>query len=231
MQTRTMLIDASRLFREGLRRLLEGSGFEICSEATTLGDGLAVVGETDGLELVLVELPNEDRPDLGPLRDLREQYPDIKIVALASKVSMTALARGLDAGIHGYLLKDISPEGLIQSLRLVGTGEKVFPTTLADLLVRGDVRSEGILASSSIEGLSEREVQILRCLVSGLSNKGIANRLHITEATVKVHLKSLLKKIRAQNRTQAAIWAVRHGLGAEAGFLPDGSVGRFRKPL
>jgi len=229
MQTRTMLVDASRLFREGLRRLLEGSGFEVCCEASSLREALDVASGVNDLQLVLHELPGDDRPDLDPVRDLLTQHEGLHVVALASKVSMTALARSMDAGIHGYLLKDISPEGLIQSLRLVGTGEKVFPSSLADLLVRGEVRTEGVLASSSMEGLSEREVQILRCLVSGLSNKGIANRLHITEATVKVHLKSLLKKIRAQNRTQAAIWAVRHGLGAEAGILPEGPSSRFRK--
>ncbi len=95
-------------------------------------------------------------------------------------------------------------------------GEKVFPTHLAQLLVssRGDELGQDVPPRR--KGLSQREVQILRCLLNGNSNKMIANHLNITEATVKVHLKSLLRKINASNRTQAAIWALNNGIGDQA---------------
>ena len=91
-------------------------------------------------------------------------------------------------------------------------GEKVFPTHLAALLVNGMADTPPARVTTS-HGLSEREGQVLQCLVHGDSNKMIGNRLNITEATIKVHMKSLLRKINATNRTQAAIWAMKNGLG------------------
>ena len=92
-------------------------------------------------------------------------------------------------------------------------GQKVMPTELAAALINGAAGVQPV-NGKSVEsyGLSERELEILRCLVNGDANKVIANRLDITEATVKVHMKSLLRKIKAGNRTQAAIWALNHGL-------------------
>jgi two-component system nitrate/nitrite response regulator NarL len=117
----------------------------------------------------------------------------------------------LDAGLDGYLLSDLSPAALVQSLQLVLLGEKVFPTSLAALLVSG-LTDNVVTMPGGGRGLSEREGQILRFLVHGESNKMIANHLGITEATVKVHLKTVLRKIGALNRTQAAIWALNNGL-------------------
>ena len=100
---------------------------------------------------------------------------------------------------------------LIQSLQLILLGEKVFPTTLASMLL--DMTAAG--PQHSVRGLSPREREILQLLVTGASNKLIATRLGITEATVKVHLKTLLRKIDVNNRTQAAIWAMNNGFTAE----------------
>ncbi len=101
-------------------------------------------------------------------------------------------------------------------------GEKVFPTHLAALLVNGVANTvPANIPPDNSFGLSEREMQILQCLVQGDSNKLIANRLSITEATVKVHMKSLLRKINVSNRTQAAIWALNNGLLPNAGALPS----------
>jgi len=120
------------------------------------------------------------------------------------------LMQVLDAGVDGYLLNNMSSEALIHSLSLVMAGETVFPTELADILRQaGNGLSHGI--GASVNGLTPREIEILQCLIQGDANKVIANRLDITEATVKVHLKALLKKIRASNRTQAAIWAIENG--------------------
>jgi two-component system nitrate/nitrite response regulator NarL len=94
-------------------------------------------------------------------------------------------------------------------------GEKVFPTHLAALLISGRINTSAFDMPSARKGLSQREVQIVRCLLNGDSNKVVANHLNITEATVKVHLKSLLRKINATNRTQAAIWALNNGFANE----------------
>ncbi len=103
-------------------------------------------------------------------------------------------------------------------------GEKVLPTHLAALLVKGILSSAPTrINTANSHGLTEREVQILQCLVQGDSNKMIANRLGITEATVKVHMKGLLRKISATNRTQAAIWALNNGFAPN--FAPTEAAG------
>ena len=112
------------------------------------------------------------------------------------------------------MLKDMSADSLERALGLVMTGEKVMPTQLATLLINGKLSPYDMPTTGrKLRGLSEREIQILCCLVDGGANKVIANQLGITEATVKVHLKGILKKINMANRTQAAIWALKNGLG------------------
>lgn len=210
-----LMIDPNTLFREGLRRLLTGDQFQVTAEARDVCGGIDIVAAGTVPDLVLADIPVEaDEATLDMLRRLHAMAPDARIVVLTDEVSTTVLSRVLEAGADGYLLKDLSAEALIQSLRLVMMGEKVFPTPLADLLISGRLHGapRQQASMSQLNHLSSREVEILRCLLSGDSNKIIARHLRITEATVKVHLKSLLRKINANNRTQAAIWALTHGI-------------------
>ena len=221
-----LLIDANKLFREGLKRLLEASSFIISDEADTLPDGLLKLEGGHKPQIVLVEF-DANAEDFVQLQLMRERFPDVRIVVLAATTrNIHNLARCFEAGADAYLLKNISPDALKQSLKLVLLGEKVFPTRLAALLVSGQIETHRpAAASADLEGLSEREVQILRCLLNGHPNKVIAKKLSITEATVKVHLKGVLKKINAANRTQAAIWALNNGLSSETP-LPQGRIVR-----
>jgi two-component system nitrate/nitrite response regulator NarL len=213
--TQTMLIDANKLFREGLRRLLDGSPFSIVAEAGNLREAASIVEQAETLpRLVLVDLAAGSEEEAEALRRLRRLLVDAKIIVLTSELCTRRLANALEAGADGYLMKDLSSEALTQSLRLAMMGEKVFPTHLAALLINGRVNAPTIEMPVSRKGLSQREVQILRCLLSGDSNKMIANQLNITEATVKVHLKSLLRKVGCSNRTQAAIWGMNNGIGS-----------------
>jgi two-component system nitrate/nitrite response regulator NarL len=154
---------------------------------------------------------------LESLKVLRSAAPESRIVVLSNALAAPALAGALDAGADGYLLKNISLQGLTQSLELAMLGEKVFPTQLATLLAEGRANSERPMfrGNSRPNGLSERETAILRCLVSGYPNKVIADQLQMTEASVKVHLKAVLRKIQASNRTQAAIWAINNGFQSD----------------
>ena len=116
-------------------------------------------------------------------------------------------------GIDGYIVKEISCEPLIESLKLVALGEKVLPSqlarTLSDFHPRFESGNQHDTASAAC--LSEREAEILRCLTVGMANKVMSRLLNISEATVKVHVKAILRKLRLSNRTQAAIWAIKHG--------------------
>ena len=204
--SRTILIEANRLFRQGLKHLLADTRFAVEAEFSTneqaiegaVASGLVIVGEA------------------GDLQQLRSAYPEARIVVLASDFAVDALREAMNAGADGYLMKDVSPEALLQSLELVMMGEKVFPTNLAAMLFDMNV----IAPQHSVRGLSPREQEILQALVTGSSNKLIAIKLGITEATVKVHLKTLLRKIDVNNRTQAAIWAMNNGFTAEGAPIP-----------
>ena len=204
--SRTILIEANRLFRQGLKHLLADTRFAVEAEFSTTGQavdgavasGLVIVGEA------------------GDLQQLRSAYPEARIVVLASDFAVDALRDAMNAGADGYLMKDVSPEALLQSLELVMMGEKVFPTNLAAMLLDMNV----IAPQHSVRGLSPREQEILQALVTGSSNKLIAIKLGITEATVKVHLKTLLRKLDVNNRTQAAIWAMNNGFTAEGAPIP-----------
>lgn len=213
----TFLIDANKLFREGLKRLLEESPFQIAAEAGNMREGVVLVEQGAQPKLVLLDLASGAEDEADALRRLRQLLPEARIVVLTSDLCTRRLSSALEAGADGYLMKDLSSDALTQSLRLVMLGEKVFPTHLAALLITGRVATAATTPEipASRKGLSQREMQILRCLLSGDSNKMIANQLSITEATVKVHLKSLLRKINASNRTQAAIWALNNGVGGD----------------
>lgn len=218
----TFLIDANKLFREGLKRLLEDSPFQIMAEAGNMREGITIAEQGDRAKLVLLDLTTGTEDEADALRRLRQLLPEARIVVLTSDLCTRRLSSALEAGADGYLMKDLSADALAQSLRLVMLGEKVFPTHLAALLITGRVATNVAPdMPTSRKGLSQREVQILRCLLSGDSNKMIANQLAITEATVKVHLKSLLRKINASNRTQAAIWALNNGIGGEFAATAD----------
>ncbi len=210
-----LVVERNRLFREGLKRIFEGSPFEVRREAGNFDEILGTPNDEIPPDLVLTDLAENGANFVEQISTLRSRLPGLRIVVLTDRISNASLATALDAGVDGYLLKDMSADALQQSLRLVMLGEKVFPTGLAHLLIAGRLKEPGRtngLAQLATPGLSDREVEILTCLLNGMSNKVIANQLHISEGTVKVHLKGILKKINVRNRTQAAIWAINNGI-------------------
>lgn len=210
------LVDANRLSRDGLARIFADTRFEVVGEADSLTSLLNQTSEHETpADLVLLDANIlEDRVGEN-VGSLREALPETKVVVLGNSQQPQVLFECFSAGADGCLLKDISSAALLESLELILLGERVFPSQLLALVMRGNASFGGRqpITAVSEARLSERELQIMRYLVAGHSNKVIANRLDVTEATVKVHLKSILRKIKAQNRTQAAIWALNHGLG------------------
>lgn len=206
------LIDASRLFREGLRRIFSDSSLVVVHESGSIEEALPFI-ESLQPSVVLVDLPDCGEALTGRISQIHGAAPRARIVVLTESIRVNQLADLLSAGVEGYLLKNMSAEALQQSLRLVLLGEKVFPTDLVHLLTDGRLLARSDAGQvGHVNGLSEREMQILACLLDGASNKQIAHDLKISDGTVKVHVKAILKKIRVQNRTQAAIWALAHGM-------------------
>jgi two-component system nitrate/nitrite response regulator NarL len=206
-----VLVGTNNLFRQGLRRLLDTSQFSVAGEARDLDAFRALL--EGGLEpdLAVAELNGCHEADVETLRELRVAYQDLRVVILANELSMPDMARLLRAGADGYLVNELSAEAFSLSLLLVMKGEKVLPSTLASMLA-SDCSAGSRTLIKSQKNLTEREKQILQCLLNAYSNKHIARALNISEGTVKVHLKSLMKKISAGNRTQAALWARNNGI-------------------
>jgi len=153
----------------------------------------------------------------------RNRHPDGRIAVVADHYRLDQLASAFRAGANGYFVNAITCDRFIKSLELVMMGETIFPPAFLSCILDpegpnlveaapNDENGEPIvLAAESSPPISPREKLILGCLIEGNSNKSIARKIDIAEATVKVHIKAILRKIRVQNRTQAAIWAMNNG--------------------
>lgn len=225
---RIWVVDRSKLFREGLKLLLKNTPFTVTREETHI-DLLGGTPAEKPLDLALRAAPSgaaREQADLilvAVQSDLAPGNPEevalshlcrtigAPVLVLADVMSVYQLKAALKAGAAGYLLRDISPEALKQYLQLAVIGEKVLPPNLASVLT--DVRAPVTVDDDS--NLSPQEKRILDNLARGHSNKAIGRELDISEGTVKVHLKTIFRKIDARNRTDAAIWALNRGYGGD----------------
>lgn len=215
--TRLVLITPNGLYRVGISVLLRNLGFDDVIGFSSIEDITQQSGSFDPIDIALIDVSLEAGPADALVQRLRKVLPLAKIVLVGSELSLDALLSCLKAGGSGYILANVSPEELQKSLHLVSVGGTVFPPeivrTLSELARSG--RQPAVPMTELHEcGLSERELEILRRLVVGDPNKVIAQQLNITEATVKVHVKHILRKTNACNRTQAALWAVAKGITA-----------------
>ncbi len=209
-----LLIGGSRLLQESVIRLLEDSRFSVVKCVENLEQAMACLRQSPGsFHMLIFQLvDHNDALLFERLAEVRRAEADARMVLLAWPImDLIFLTQSHEIGIDAYLESTASQEGFRQSLDLVVSGERIFPPRLKDATAttREKTNTEKSSAPSS---LSAREVEILRHLASGRANKVIANDLHITEATVKVHVKGILRKIGATNRTKAAIWAIHNGL-------------------
>ena len=207
----TAIIDGDPLFREGLRRILEDTRYRVDVIMPSIGALMAHRGHLD--LLLLLGFSNGSPEFLDALAELRDRWPKARVVAIAENRADQLIA-ALKAGVHGYLARYISAEALLRFLCLIVLGQRVFSTRSLDLprqLDQGPGREyvmhglqAGRIASSAV---TERERELLAFLVEGQSNKVIARKLGIAEATVKAQMVRLFSKIGATNRTQAAVLA------------------------
>jgi two-component system, NarL family, nitrate/nitrite response regulator NarL len=210
-----LIVDAHQLARAGLRLLLAGEAYEVVCATTSLETALPEI--EGGLRphlLVSVLDGSGDTFQNATLQRIRSIVPECRVVLIASNISSALLARALDWGVNALLPRDMSMEVLVRSLHLVMLGQNIFPTSAsAPPCDPSDsaLPAMKIAALQSIRRLSDRERHVLHYLLAGHSNKMIARQLNVSEATVKVHMKSLLRKLNVRNRTQAAMWGVANG--------------------
>jgi two-component system nitrate/nitrite response regulator NarL len=212
-ETSVIVVAENTLVREGIRRIL-GDAFHVTDSLES--SALLLDRASHGVTPELIIFDNGNANDLCVhVDEVLSYFPNAHIVILADIFRFEQMVEAFRTGARGYIIKQIACESLIGSLRLVALGEKVMPSAFVDHLPLAMTPSSSA-STPDITDLqkifSEREVQILRYLFRGCPNKIIAYQLDISEATVKVHVKSILRKLRVQNRTQAAIWAVNHGI-------------------
>ena len=210
---RIVVIGSRSLLRSGLVSLLDMIGFKPIEEADEL-DAIKDRMDTRALaDTIIVYLTRGSGDVVRSLDELKDWAPAAKVVLLAPKLDVELLSASFASGAFGYLLESISRDALAESLRLVDAGEKVFPSELASFfpVLTANLDGGNGTAASAGTDLSRREIEILQCLSNGQSNKVIAKTLDIAEATVKVHVKRILRKAHVQNRTQAALWGVAVG--------------------
>jgi two-component system nitrate/nitrite response regulator NarL len=220
-QHQIWLVDPSRLFREGLKMLLIDSPFEVTWEVahvSLIDEETCPPGKHPAVVLIALHEASENGGDSEvQLARICQLFPRTAVVVLSDTLSLRQLLAAMIAGARAYLLRDIAPQALKQSLILALTGELVLPSSLVPMLTAG--LNSGAAEETQAETRNEpsaRERLILQCVASGLPNKVIANRLKIAEATVKSHMKTLFRKIRVRNRTEAAVWALGNGFHAPA---------------
>jgi two-component system nitrate/nitrite response regulator NarL len=208
---RILVIDDHPLIRKGMRQLSElDPGMQIVGEADGGEAGIALARELNP-DLILLDLNMKGMDGLETLAALKALDLDARVVMLTVSDAEEDVVTALRAGADGYLLKDMEPEELLERLQQSAAGRLAISPRLTELLARA-LRQEPVARAPADAHLTEREAQTLRLLAAGMSNKLIAREMGIAEATVKVHVKHLLKKLGLKSRVEAAVWAVDHDL-------------------
>ena len=202
-----IVIDDHPLFRKGVCQLIALSDrLRLVGEASSGEDGLTLAQTADP-DLILLDLNMKGMSGIDTLRALRDADLGARIIILTVSDAAEDLVAAIRAGADGYLLKDTEPEDLLARMSEALAGRIVIDDSLTGLLARS-LREEAQSAERSLAHLTERERAILKCLATGLSNKLIGRELGIAEGTVKVHIKSLLRKLKFRSRLEAAVWAI-----------------------
>lgn len=209
MAIRVLVADDHEVVRCGLKSLFEGTDIEMAGEAVDGQDCLRMISEQQ-FDLVLLDVRMPGMDGLNVLGRLKLDKPELAVLMLSTYDNPTYVARAVALGAAGYVLKDTSRDTLIDAIRRSAAGDSVW--TREELRrVTGALATPRLNANVEVP-LTQRESEVLRQLALGLTNKEIAQALHISYETVKEHVQHILRKIGVSDRTQAAVWAVRKGL-------------------
>jgi NarL family two-component system response regulator LiaR len=207
---RILIADDHAIVREGLRALIGTKpDMELVGEAA---DGVEAVLKSRSLrpDVILLDLVMPRKDGIEAIGEIKRENPKARILVLTSFAEDEKVFPAIRAGALGYLLKDSSPQELLQAIREVYRGESSLHPAIARKLIRELNRPSDLPATE--EPLTEREVEVLILVARGLSNQEIAERLVVSERTVRTHVSNILGKLHLANRTQAALYAVREGL-------------------
>jgi len=225
---RVLLIDDHALVRKGIEELLQSRGVQVVASVGSGEEGVRRARELPA-DLILLDVKMPGLNGIETLRALRAAGVRAPVVMLTMSREDADLAAALRAGAQGYLLKDIEPEELVPALEATLKGNNVVARELVGTLARLVGKAETSPAAprrppALFAELTPRELEILECIADGQSNKMIARALDITDGTVKLHVKAILRKLGMRSRVEAAVAAVEQGLGRgrRAGVRPAG---------
>lgn len=207
---KVLIADDHAVVREGLRALIATEpGMEVAGEAE---DGIEAVFKARSLQpdVILMDLVMPRKDGLEAISEIKQQNPEARVLVLTSFAEDEMVFPAIKSGALGYLLKDSSPQELLQAIRDVYRGESFLHPTIARKLIR-ELRQPSDLPPAE-EPLTEREVDVLKLVARGLTNQEIAQKLFVSERTVRTHVSNILGKLHLANRTQAALYALREGL-------------------
>ena len=221
----TIIVGKSVLIREGIARILSVGHFRTLASVSCADDLSASKLQTHPLLVLIVHAGGDFEAAVEQIELLRERHPKARIAVLADHYRLDEMVSAFRAGASGYFIDVMTCDVFVKSIELVMMGETIFPPAFMSSILhyesnhfakpesRNDNdRAIAFTAERSVtQQLSPREKSIMQCLIAGDSNKCIARKIDIAEATVKVHVKAILRKIRVQNRTQAAIWGMNNG--------------------
>lgn len=211
-----LVVDDHPLFRKGVAQLLGMEpSFQVVGEAGNFDEAVRVARATDP-DLTLLDLNMKGGSGLEILAALKDEDPARRVVMLTVSDAPEDLMAAIRAGADGYLLKDMEPEDLLARVKESLEGRTVISQGLNDALASA-LRDEARSDRRDLRELTDREQDVLRCVAGGLSNKMIARELSITEGTVKVHVKHMLKKLGFRSRVEAAVWATERGFRMPVG--------------
>lgn len=221
----TFIVGKSVLIREGIARILSAANFRTLA-SVSCADDLSPNKLQSHPSLVLIVHAGDDfEAAVEQIELLRERHPKARIAVVADHYRLDEMVSAFRAGASGYFIDVMTCDVFVKSIELVMMGETIFPPAFMSSILHyesdhcakaepriDDARAIPFTPERSItQQLSPREKSIMQCLIAGDSNKCIARKIDIAEATVKVHVKAILRKIRVQNRTQAAIWGMNNG--------------------
>ena len=211
---RLLLVEDHASFRQTLALVFDGEpDFEVVAQAGTVAEAREVMGDSDA-DLGVVDLSLPDGEGVELIEDLRQANPHFAALVLTASLDRAEHARAVEAGAAGVLHKSADMDQILDATRRLAAGETLLsPEELVELLrLAGQSREEEREARASIEQLTRREREVLRALARGLSNKQIAEHLHMSVDTERTHMMNILNKLGVHSRLQALLFAARHGL-------------------
>lgn len=210
--TRVLLVDDHAIVREGLRAVLgQSETLQVVGEAGDGGDALECIRRLRP-DVVLMDLKMPGLPAADAIRTIRAQYPGTQVLVLTSYAEDTQVEEVLRAGALGFVLKNIAAADLVRAISTVARGEAWLQAEAQHSLVNRMRRPADV---DPLALLTDRERSVLRLVAKGMSNRDIGRALHLTEGTVKGYVSNVLAKLKLEDRTQAALLAVRLGVDTE----------------